>query len=328
MGRDGIKRSYSKVSQAFIITVSLLLSFNAYGEELIDRVVAEVNGDPITYSEVQDKVRKKVSVEVSPFPAGPNDSEFTIALQDSINLKLIMQKAEELDLEITDESLEAEIDRFIKRRNLTRSSLKQALANEGMSYAQYKKDWRKQMLISQFQGREILPSVKVTDRDVEIFYLQETGASGESLKLTLRQLLVKVPSESSKSIKDAKKAVVDRVYKELKDGLDFVKAVKIYSDSESGRSNGGRMPPVLLKDLAPSFQKSVADLEEKQFTAPVSIGSSYYFFYLEKKEFAGSDEFRRAKPQLEARLRQEQIAEQTMKWIQDQRRRSEIKVID
>ena len=329
MGRNGVERSAGKISKAFVgFVVVFLFTFDLHAEELIDRVVAEVNGEPITYSEVQDKLNKKVLVEVSPYPAKKGDDDFSIALQDAVNLKLIMQRASELDLSISDDALESEISKFIKRRKLTRSSLRQALAQEGMTYEQYKKDWRKQMLISQFQGREILPSVKITDKDVEIFYLQQTGATGESIKLTLRQLLIRIPNDGPDSIRKAKSDVVKRIYKELKDGLEFKKAVKIYSDSESGRNSGGKMPPVMLKELAPAFKRAVSDLDEKQFTAPVQINSSFYFFYLEKKEFAGNDEFRKVKGQLEQRLRQEQVAEQTMKWIENQRRRSEIKIID
>ncbi|WP_412535392.1 peptidylprolyl isomerase [Pseudobacteriovorax antillogorgiicola] len=129
-------------------------------------------------------------------------------------------------------------------------------------------------------------------------------------------------------MKKGKEEIVDRVYSELKDGLDFSKAVRVYSDSESGRENGGKMPPVLLKDLAPVFRQAIEGLDEKQFTAPVKVGPGAYFFYLEKKEFAGNDEFRKVKGQLGQRLRQEQIGDQTMKWIENQRRRSEIKIID
>ena len=328
MGRTSTQCRTSQISKIAIAICFCLLSKVGIAEQLIDRVVAEVNGDPITYSEVQDKVRKKVLVEISAYPATKEDEPFTIALQDSVNLKLILQKAEELELSIGEEDLETEIDKFIKRRNLTRAALIEALAQEGMSYDQYREDWRKQMIISQFQGREILPSVKITDKDVEIYYLQQTGASGESIRVTLRQLFIRVPSSGPGSIRKGKEDVVRRVYSELKDGLDFSKAVRVYSDSESGRDNGGIMAPVMLKELAPVFRKAIEGLDEMQFTAPVRAGSGVYFFYLERKEFSGNEEFRKLKGQLAQRLRQEQIGEQTMKWIENQRRRSEIKVIE
>ena len=88
------------------------------------------------------------------------------------------------------------------------------------------------------------------------------------------------------------------------------------------------MTPVLLKDLAAVFRDAIDGLDEKQFTSPVRAGAGVYIFYVERKEFAGNEEFRKVKGQLAQRLRQEQVGQQTMKWIENQRRRSEIKVID
>lgn len=327
MGRIGAKCSAGKIAKIYV-ALQLCLGNLAYGsEKLVDRLVAEVNGDPITYSEVQEKVKKKVLVEVSPYPATEQDSAFEIALQDSINLKLVMQKAEELEIDVDDQQLEEEISKFIKRRGLSKESLLEALEQEGMSYEDYRKDWRKQMIISQFQGREIMPSVKITDKDIEIYYLQETGDKGESLKLTLRQLYIKVP-KSPDSVKKGKEAIVERAYSELQDGLNFDKAVKIYSNNESNRDKGGLMPPVMLKDLSPVIRKEIEKLSVNEFTKPIQIGGGYYIFYLEKKEFSGNDDFRRQKPQLEQKLRQTQIVDQTTKWIDTERRRSEIRVID
>ena len=327
MGRIGIKCGAGKISK--IALAAQIFLFSGYGmakEVLVDRLVAEVNGDPITFSEVNQKVKKNVLVEVSAYPATERDSAFQIALQDSVNLKLIMQRAEELEISIEDEQLEGEIEKFIQRRGLTKPALLDALKREGMSYTDYKRDWRKQMVISQFQGREIMPAVKLTDKDIEIYYLQESGNTGESLRLTLRQLFIKVPA-SPESVKKGKEAIVKRVTDELSDGLEFAKAVKIYSDNESSRDRGGLMPPVLIKDLSVGIRNEVQGLDVSEYTKPIKIGGGYYIFYLEKKEFADSDEFQRLKPQLEQKLRQEQIVDQTTKWIENERRRSEITIL-
>ena len=68
------------------------------------------------------------------------------------------------------------------------------------------------MMISRFQGREILPAVKVTDKNIEIFYLQKTGASGESLKLTLRHLMINSSENAATSIRKDKLKLVEKVY--------------------------------------------------------------------------------------------------------------------
>ncbi|NRA64412.1 MAG: SurA N-terminal domain-containing protein [Pseudobacteriovorax sp.] len=323
MGRNGLKCCSSNIAA---IVVSMLFCHFASGAELVDRLLAEVNGDPITLSQVQKKIDKNVLVEVSPYPATEKDPKFEIALQDRINLELIIQRAEELDIEIEDDELEAEIDKFIQRRGLTKDQLLAALKQEGMSYAQYKKDWSKQMVISQFQGREIMPLVKITDKDLEIYYMQKVGGQGESIRLTLKQLFVRIPSGEG-SVKKGKEDILKKAYNELKDGLAFSKAVKIYSDNEDARKDGGAMPPVMLKDLSPKIRDQVSVLNPGEFTSPIRIGAGAYIFYLENKEFAGSEEFEQQKRVLEQQLRQQQVASQTTQWLENQRRRSDIKII-
>jgi peptidyl-prolyl cis-trans isomerase SurA len=329
MGRNGIERGLYQIAKGALISAAMgvvVTSQLAFAETLVDRLLAEVNGEAILLSEVEEKVSKGPLEAVSAFPAGEDASEFEVALQDAINFKLIEQRAEELDITVTDERLEEEINRFLKRRQLSRPELMQALAQQGMTYDQYREDFRRQILLNQFQGREILPSVKITDKDLEIFYLNRTGNAADNLRLVLRQLFIRVESDGAESVQKGKKALVERIQEELKDGMPFAKAARVYSD-HSSREDGGLMNPLYLRDLAPMIRNAVEDLNEGEFTAPVKTPMGYFFFYLESKEFAGSAEFEKLKPQLEGQLRQQEMARQTVRWLEEQRRRSEIRVI-
>lgn len=327
MGRTSLERDTSQIfKNTLILLVGLCLSNVTIAETVVDRLVAEVNGEPITLSDVQEKIDKNMAVEVSSWPAGSNASDFEKALQDQINLQLILQRADELGIGIGDEELEGEIEKFIQRRGLTKDSLQEALKQEGMTYDQYRRDWRKQMTISQFQGREIMPSVKISDKDLEFYYLSKTGEQNTNVKLKLKQLYIEVPSEPA-GVKASKEKMVKKALAELNDGLDFEKAVKIYSDNESARANGGSMPAVVQKDLAPVIQKAVSDLEIGEFSDPVAVGGGQYIFYLENKEFAGSEDFEKNKNRIRQQLTQERIFAQTSQWIENQRRRSEIRIL-
>lgn len=318
MGRIGFKCNFYQVSKVFIMSVSFMLCCELNAVELIDRIVADVNGHPITYSEVQSKVRKGVSVEISAYPLEGSQDPYVLALHDRINLELILQRAEELELSISDEELESEIEKFVQRRKLTKAGLKQALSQEGLTYEQYKNDWRKQMIISQFQGREILPSIKISDKDLEAYYLQNEGNLGESIRVHLRQIRIKGSSEK----------LVNKVYNELQAGLSFEKGVMLYSDDLSSKKNGGLMPELLLKDLASVFQEPISKLEIRQFTSPIQVSGNTYFFYLENKQFAENDDFLKAKAQIKQRLRQEQIVNKTLNWIKSERRRSDVRLVE
>lgn len=86
------------------------------------------------------------------------------------------------------------------------------------------------------------------------------------------------------------------------------------------------MPQIYLKDLAPQFQGAIKDLEEGKYTRPIETPVGYFIFQVGKREFTGSEEYKKQKPQLEAMLRQEEMGRLLSKWIEAQRRRSDIKI--
>ena len=143
----------------------------------------------------------------------------------------------------------------------------------------------------------------------------------------LRQLLVRIPAGASAAVVKGKEELAARIYQELKDGMSFAEAVKVYSDNAGNRENGGLMPPLNLNDLAPAFRDVVKGLNEAEFSEPVRTPGGYFLFALEKKSVSESVDFKEKRKELEFKLRQEEIGKQTKKWLEDERRRSKIRVV-
>ena len=314
------------VLKSLSLAGAFFIGQHAVAAELIDRLVAEVNGAAITLSEARSKVDKGPLIEISPFPAKEQDPPLQVAIQDLINKKLIMQKAEELEIEVTDAALNEEINKFMKGRNLTKESLNTALAEQGMGYDQYREDFRTSMIMNQFQGREIVPQIKITDRDIQLYYLRNSGSAAENMRLVLRQLQISLPPDGVAAVKEGKRNLVDKAYQELEGGMPFEQVVKIYSDNDEARKTGGLMSSLYVKDLAPLFQSAVKDLDEGKYSKPIETPVGYFIFYVEKKEFSGSEEYVKQKPQLENALRQEEMGRLLSRWIEAQRKKADIKI--
>lgn len=314
--------------KSIALSAAIFTSQIGLSAELIDRLVAEVNGSAITLSEAKVKVEKGPLIEVSPFPATEQDPPLQVAIQDLINKKLIMQKADELEIEVTDAAVTEEIERFMKGRNLSKEQLNEALAEQGMTYDQYREDFKTQMIMNQFQGREILPQVKISDRDVQLYYLRRSGSAAENVRLILRQLQISLSPDAVASVKEGKRSLVDKAYQELEGGMPFEQVVKIYSDNDEARKTGGLMSPLYVKDLAPLFQTAVKDLDEGKYSKPIETPVGYFIFYVDKKEFSGSDDYKKQRAQLEGALRQEEMGRLLARWIEGQRKKSDIKILN
>lgn len=325
--------SFSFYSRSLIVfSLSCLLASFAMagpkkGEELLDKVVAVVNGKPILYSVVNEKVKVGPLVLVSDFPSDEKASQYERALNDSINYALVMDKVRELDIEVTEDQIEEQIDKLLASQNLDRNGLYQFLEQQGKTYEEYKDDFHKQMLLRRFQGRVISPMIKVTDKDIVTYYLQKSGATSDAIALDIRQILIRVPQGASNEVKEAKRALSKDVYNKIKGGMDFKEAVKIYSDGPNARSKAGLMSGVKLKDLNKALRKSIAPLKVGEFTKPVETPLGYHIFYIEDKQFTNSDEFNAQKRQLEFELRSKELETQTRHWLKEMRQKSKIDIM-
>lgn len=297
------------------------------GEVLIDRIAAVVGGHPILFSEVQQKVTRGPLVTVSDYPADETSQPFARALQDAVNFELVMQRAKELEIDVRDEEVDSEIKGFLESRGLEREGLQKYLDEQGLSYEDYKADFRDQMILRRFQGRVIAPLVKVTDKDVETYYLKKSGQTSDLLELTLRQILISVPAGSSDEVVQAKRQLALDVYKKLQDGMAFDEAVKVYSDDAKARETGGLMPGIKPRDLSGAIRSEVELLEVGQFTPPVRTSLGFHVFYLEEKQFAGGSEFEQQKRRLEMELKNVELALQTRRWLTEQRQRTKIEIV-
>ena len=106
--------------------------------------------------------------------------------------------------------------------------------------------------------------------------------------------------------------------------MDFVKAVKLFSDDPSAQESGGLMGGIRMKDLGAKIRAEVENLEIEQFTPPVQTGAGFHIFYLVEKKFTGSAEFLKQKEALEMELRGVELGVQTRRWLAEQRQKSNV----
>jgi peptidyl-prolyl cis-trans isomerase SurA len=297
-------------------------------EQLVDRIVAIVNGVPVLMSEVQKKVDSGPLVVISEYPADENSPIYNRALNDAINWKMATLKADELSIEIDDAEVEKEIEQTQKRFNLTREQLKQRLVSDGSTFDEYFEDTRDFLRLKRFQGRVIQPLIKITDRDLETHYLKKSGSVSEAVDLKLKQILVSVSGDSSKDMIAAKEKLAYTVYQKLSDGAPFEELARVYSDDPKARENGGELPLMKLVDLNKAIQSEVGSLEPGQFTKPIKTGLGWHIFLLEEKKFSTNKNFLANKTKLQEELFVLEVQEQTKRWVMDQRRRSKITIIE
>jgi peptidyl-prolyl cis-trans isomerase SurA len=299
------------------------------GEALVDRVLAIVNGRPIFFSDIRRKIQIGPLVVVSEYPADKDAAAQTRALNDAINLELILGAAKDFDIDVSDDELNQEIDRHLSEQKLSKDKLVEMLKNEGETLENYRRDFRNQLVLRNFQRRIIAPSIKVTDKDVETYYLSQSGASANDLvEVGIRQILIKIDPSMHKELANAKRELADEIYTKLKGGLDFVDAIGLYSDDPNAKKPDQKPMAIKLKDLTPALKAAIDPLKPGDVTSPISTPRGLMIFQLVERRLGENRDYSAQKDRLMQELRMLELVNQTAKWLSEQHQRVMVKRMD
>src|SRR3954462_15884640 len=140
---------------------------------LVDRIVAVVNKDVVTYSELNEAVgmaERQLRRQGTPAPERP-------VLERQMLERLILDKAQlqlarESGLRIDDLQLDRAVERIAQSNNMTLADLCRALEAEGGSFGAWRNDVRQQMTMARLRERHVDNRVRVADREVDLFLEQ------------------------------------------------------------------------------------------------------------------------------------------------------------
>ena len=304
--------------------IIMLFSSQILAQQLLDRVVAVVEEEAILMSEVNEKVKTGPLVVISDYPVGPKANAFERALHDSINYELMKAAADDLGIEVTEDEIDAQIEKILKNQGADRKQLMAFLKEQGKTFEEYRDDFRDQMILRRFQGRVIMPLVKISEEQIRSYYLEKSGKNAETATLDIIQLLVPVDPNSNSKVVEVKTALVEDAYQKILGGMAFEEAAKLYVP-------GGKlsnMRGVKVSNLSEQIKIEVQNLEPGQTSRPVKTNMGIHLFYVSERKFSGNSSYLKAKRQLEYELRNREINTQLRVWLESERQKRNVSIID
>src|SRR5262249_49527661 len=158
MMRKGMKNVRRLLFSALILS----LSGTPCLAEVVDKIVATVNHEPVTLYELE-KAMANINKEIlkkAPNGKKPDESDLRkAALDHLIDETLINQEIEKSGVQVTDEDVSRAIKSVLERNNLTQDALQKELAAKGTRFDDYRQDIKDQLrrfkFISQTMGSKV-----------------------------------------------------------------------------------------------------------------------------------------------------------------------------
>jgi peptidyl-prolyl cis-trans isomerase SurA len=257
--------------------------------QLLDRVVAIVNDNVVVTSELNDQIEmisERLKEQRTALP--PADVLRKQVLDRLIVQEIQLQRASRVGIKVSDEQLNAAMSDIAQRNKITLADLPRALAQQGVDYAGYRENMRKEIALSGLRQRDVLGKINVTPRELDQFIERLKKMPSETSEYNVSHILIAVPQDASQAQVDEFSKRAQDIYERARGSEDFGRLAVAYSNSQTaleGGSLGWRKGP----ELPTFFAEEIVKLKPGQISPPMRTPSGFHLIKLnEQRSTAGS----------------------------------------
>lgn len=250
-----------------------------------DYIVAVVNQEPITHTEVDKRVQRVI--ESAPANARlPAADELRRQVLDAlIDEKVQLSHARNLGMGVAEAELDTAIENIAAQNQMTMTELQERMRSDGLDFERYRSSLREQILIQRVREREVTPRIQISEEEVNRFLASDPAAQTESA-LNLAHVLIKVPEQASPQEVQKLQAKAEDIQRKASAGVSFSQLVKQFSDDRSTHDSGGAFGLREVSALPEVFVKAVATIKVGEVAPLVRSRAGFHIIKLVERENA------------------------------------------
>ncbi|MPS41855.1 MAG: molecular chaperone SurA, partial [Pseudomonas sp.] len=249
----------------------------------LDRVVAIVDNDVVMQSQLDARLREvQQTIDKRGGSLPPGNVLSQQVLERLIIENIQLQIGDRSGIRITDEELSQAMGTIAQRNGMSLEQFREALARDGLSYADARDQVRREMIISRVRQRRVAERIQVTDQEVQNFLASDLGKMQLSEEFRLANILIPVSEGASSNEIQAAERQAQEVYQQLQQGADFAQLAIARSASETALE-GGEMGWRKAGQLPPPFDSMISQLNPGEVTEPVRTPGGFIILKLIEK---------------------------------------------
>ena len=288
------KRAFATYACAATV---LWLPLVAADVELLEEIIAKVNGDIITRSEIEKmRVGLRAEMEKSGKSGAELDTEVAERaqsfLRDRIDNLLLVQKAKELNINV-DADVTRQMNEIMKGVGKQDPAMltdpekfsRYVRENTGMPIEDYKSEMKNQLMTQRVVRQEVGGRITIPKSEVQEYYEKHKSEYQREERIFLRELLVGTEGKDAAGVAAADKKAKDLVARARK-GEKFFELVRDNSDAASVREEGF-IGAFKRGDLKKELEDILWDKPKNYVTDPIKIDTGFLVLKIEEKHQAG-----------------------------------------
>jgi peptidyl-prolyl cis-trans isomerase SurA len=247
--------------RVLLAPLALLLPLCAAAQDTaqVDRIVAVVNKEVITASELSEAV---AGVQRQMRRQGTAPPERALLERQMLERMIVdraqLQMARDRGIRIDELQLDRAVQRVAQNNNLSLADFRRALERDGVPFQAWREELREQMMVNRLREREVDDRIQVSDTEIDLF-LAELKARPETgrVEYQLSHIAIRVPDQAGAEQIEAGRARARKALDELRAGGDFARLAASYSDAPDALQGGmigwrshDRLPELFSSTLA------------------------------------------------------------------------------
>lgn len=281
------------------------------GPAIVDRVVAVVNNDIITMSDLHHEAAKRTGSE----------TDERLVLEDLIDKKLELAEAREEGLEPLDQEVAAAIADIRKRNNLDEAGFQAALARDGLTEAEYRSELRDQIMLSRIFNKQVRAGLTIEENELRAYYDRNQKLFSLPEEIRVRQIFLNIPATADPAAIAALRERAREALERARQGEDFVKLAREFSSD--GGEQGGDLGFMRRDHLLPEIEQAARPLQPGQIAGPIESASGFRIIRLEEVRNP-SIPFEKVKEEIRNNLYQQKLEYAYRTWLQSLRNNAHI----
>lgn len=260
----------------------------AQAPQLVDRIVAVVNKEVITFSELNAAVasaERQLRRQGTAVPArGVLERQI---LERLVLDKAQLQKARDTGIRVDDLQVDRAVQRIAENNKMTLADFRTTLERDNVPFDAWRQDLRDQILLSRLREREVEDKLQVNDSEIDLF-LEDLKANPARSEYNVSHILVRVPEGASPERIEEARARAQKALAEAREGGDFARVAANYSDAPDALE-GGNLGWRQHERLPELFAAALAKMKPGEVTEPLRSPAGFHLVRLnDRRDGSGS----------------------------------------
>jgi len=318
-----------KLKIFFIVCIFVVFSSVSLHADFEDRIVAIVNDEVITLSEL-DTTLQSFMKRVERIPQGAQREKIVAqarvaAMDKLINDMLLEQKATKLGIVVTDKDVDKTLKNMLEEKHMSVEKFREALAREGGVLDEYKGEIRRNIINGRIIEKEIRSGITISEEEVGAYYRKHRDNYEGKESTRIQQILLVKPKDCDDSTSKELRAKAEEILKRLKNGELFDVLVGMYSQGPAAKS-GGDLGFVEKGMMFPEVDTAVSGLKKGESSEVIESPVGFHIIKIVDRRGAGIKPVEEVREEIIRNIGNEKITKKFQEWLKGLREKSLVEI--